>query len=174
MGKRDSHQSRFVLFCLVQQGRHPHHPNARVEQYQCGYRVAYLNMPVNCHSIRSARSANHCPNIAHQAVAASDMRVCSTTCLHAWPDNNLQTETSVHTSWMVLCMQVAFVQRVAQQPELCTKACQFYRAEPGFLLQGACMGRESRSPKDFTRAESQVPQSRRKMFWCYKSWSAQT
>ncbi|KAL6746734.1 hypothetical protein V8C86DRAFT_2933089 [Haematococcus lacustris] len=32
---------------------------------------------------------------------------------------------------------VAFVRRLAQQPELCSTACEFYRAEQGFLLQGS-------------------------------------
>lgn len=30
---------------------------------------------------------------------------------------------------------VEFVRRLAQLPELCSNACEFYRAEPGFLLQ---------------------------------------
>lgn len=30
---------------------------------------------------------------------------------------------------------VEFVRHLAQSPELCTTACEFYRAEPGFLLQ---------------------------------------
>lgn len=32
---------------------------------------------------------------------------------------------------------VAYVRRLAAMPELCSSACQFYRAEPGFLLQGS-------------------------------------
>ncbi|KAG1681136.1 hypothetical protein FOA52_015578 [Chlamydomonas sp. UWO 241] len=30
-----------------------------------------------------------------------------------------------------------YLRRLAATPELCTSACQFYRAEPGFLLQGS-------------------------------------
>eukprot|EP00197_Chlamydomonas_leiostraca_P005064 CAMPEP_0202874538 /NCGR_PEP_ID=MMETSP1391-20130828/25593_1 /ASSEMBLY_ACC=CAM_ASM_000867 /TAXON_ID=1034604 /ORGANISM="Chlamydomonas leiostraca, Strain SAG 11-49" /LENGTH=340 /DNA_ID=CAMNT_0049555991 /DNA_START=48 /DNA_END=1070 /DNA_ORIENTATION=- len=32
---------------------------------------------------------------------------------------------------------VDFARRLAQLPELCTNKCEFYRAEPGFLLQGS-------------------------------------
>lgn len=32
---------------------------------------------------------------------------------------------------------VDFVRRIAMEPEVCTTSCQFYRAEPGLLLQGS-------------------------------------
>jgi len=36
---------------------------------------------------------------------------------------------------------VAYVRSVAAAPELCTSACEFYRVEPGFLLQGSLRAR---------------------------------
>ena len=36
---------------------------------------------------------------------------------------------------------VAYVRAVAAAPELCTSACEFYRVEPGFLLQGSLRAR---------------------------------
>jgi len=35
---------------------------------------------------------------------------------------------------------VTYVRRLAMSPELCTPSCEFYRAEPSFLLQGSLRG----------------------------------
>ncbi len=44
---------------------------------------------------------------------------------------------------------VAYVRTLAAQPELCSSACEFYRVEPGFLLQGSLRARFA--PNSVTR-----------------------
>lgn len=45
------------------------------------------------------------------------------------------------------CCTLRFVRTLAAQPKLCTAACEFYRAEAGFLLQvtTSCATLSSRS-----------------------------
>lgn len=47
----------------------------------------------------------------------------------------------------------AFVRRLSATPALCTSACEFYRAEPGFLLQGSM---RSRIPSNNVTAKGPV------------------